>query len=139
MPTKFRNAVKKAYSEKRDDNAAFKIFTEIIIFRSIKGVWKPLDCYSNVSPKEDFALPELFDSKVSSVTGPDAIFDYCKEKAEAFGYKMFGADDKSCWSGDDSEKTYKKYGVSKLCEFSRNTGYGNGQDKNGDVFVYKLA
>lgn len=73
-----------------------------------------------------------------SVAGPDAIFDYCKGKAEATGYKMFGADDKNCWSGDDPENTYNKYGDSILCLFSRKTGHGSGQDKNGDVYVYKL-
>ena len=91
-----------------------------------------------MSPSVAFALPELFDDKVSA-KGPDAIFDYCKEKAEALGFKIFGADNKSCWSGDDTESTYKKYGESKLCEFSRKTGHGSGLDKNGDVFVYKLA
>ena len=104
----------------------------------IKGVWQPLDCFNNVSPSNSFALPELFDKKVSA-KGPDGIFDYCKEKAEALGFKIFGADDKNCWSGEDAENTYKKFGESKLCEFSRKTGNGSGQDKNGDVFVYKLA
>ena len=52
---------------------------------------------------------------------------------------MFGADDKGCWSGDDAESTYDKYGESTLCDFSKQTGHGSGKDKNGDVFVYKLA
>ncbi|KAL9955603.1 hypothetical protein ACROYT_G036947 [Oculina patagonica] len=107
-------------------------------FSKKTGVWKPLDCFNNVSSQDAFALPESFDNKVSSVTGPDAIFDYCKEKAEALGYKMFGADDKSCWSGKDAESTYNKYGESSGCTFSKKTGHGSGQDKNGDVFVYKL-
>ena len=113
--------------------------TQSFIFCFIEGAWQPLDCYNNVSPRDDFALPESFDNNVDSVTGPDAIFDYCKGKAEAFDYKVFGADDKSCWSGGDAEKTYNKYGESKLCDFSKKTGHGSGQDKNGDVFVYKLA
>ena len=89
-------------------------------------------------PREAFALPELFDDKVS-VKGPDAIFNYCKGKAEAFGYKIFGADNESCWSGDDDKNTYKKYGESKLCDFSKRTSNGSGKTANGDVFVYKLA
>ncbi|XP_078346319.1 LOW QUALITY PROTEIN: SCO-spondin-like [Oculina patagonica] len=111
----------------------------MFVYQKKGGVWQPIDCYNNVSPKDDFALPELFDNNVSSVTGPDAIFDHCKGKAEAFGYKTFGADDKSCWSGDEAERTYDKYGESKLCDFNTNTGHGSGQDKNGDVFVYNLA
>ncbi|KAL9955604.1 hypothetical protein ACROYT_G036949 [Oculina patagonica] len=110
----------------------------IFVYQKEGGVWKPLDCFNNVSPQDAFALPESFDNNVGSVTGPDAIFDYCKEKAEALGYKMFGADDKSCWSGDDAESTYNKYGESTGCTFSKKTGHGSGQDKNGDVFVYKL-
>ena len=108
------------------DNPSPKESTSSVLY--IKGVWQPLDCFNNVSPRDDFALPELFDDKVSA-----------KEKAEAFGFKIFGADNKNCWSGDDAENTYKKYGESKLCEFSRKTGHGSGLDKNGDVFVYKLA
>lgn len=104
----------------------------------IKGAWQPLDCFNNVSPSNAFALPELFDNKVSA-KDPDGIFDYCKEKAEALSFKIFGVDDKNCWSGEDVENTYTKYGESKLCEFSRKTGNGSGLDKNGDVFVYKLA
>ena len=91
-----------------------------------------------MSPRAAFALPELFDDKVSSKK-PDAIFNYCKGKAEAFGYKMFGADDKSCWSGDNAKSTYKKYGESKQCDFSKKTGNGSGKSVNGNVFVYELA
>lgn len=103
-----------------------------------QGDWKPVDCFNNVSPPDAFALPKLFDNKVNSVSGPDALFDHCKAKAEALGYKMFGVDDKGCWSGDDSESTYNKYGESSGCKFSKKTGHGSGQDKNGDLFVYKL-
>ena len=91
-----------------------------------------------MSPRDTFALPELFDDKVS-VKGPDAIFNYCKGKAEALGYKIFGADNKSCWSGDDAKNTYKKYGVSKQCDFSKKTGNGSGNTVNGNVFVYEFA
>lgn len=95
-------------------------------------------CYSNKSPTN--ALPDSIDNNVSSLSGPDAIFDHCKGKAESFGYKVFGADDKNCWSGDDAENTYNKYGGSATpCVFSKaNTGHANGRDKFGDVFVYKL-
>ena len=70
----------------------------------IKGVMQPLDYFNNVSASDTFALPELFDDKVGA-KGPDAILDYCKEKAEVFGFKIFGADNKSCWSGDDAKNT----------------------------------
>ena len=85
-----------------------------------------------MSPGDAFALPELFDDKVSA-KGPDAIFNYFKGKAEALGYKIFGADNESCWSGDE------KYGESKLCDFSKRTGNGSGKAVNGGVLVYELA
>ena len=105
---------------------------------SFKADWKPIGCYRNVSRRETFALPELFDDKMSAKS-PDAIFNYCKMKAEALGYKIFGADNKSCWSGDDAKNTYKKYGESKRCDFSKKTGNGSGKTINGDAFVYELA
>ncbi|XP_020605695.1 hemicentin-1-like isoform X2 [Orbicella faveolata] len=110
----------------------------VFVYQKKGGDWEPIGCYSNVSPRDAFALPELFDDKVSA-KGPDAIFNYCKGKAEALGYKIFGADNKSCWSGDEAKNTYKKYGESKLCEFSKRTGNGSGNKVNGDVFVYELA
>ena len=75
-----------------------------------------LGCYSNKSPTN--ALPDSFDSNVSIVKGVEAIFNYCKAKAEAFGYNMFGADNKNCWSGDNAEGTYNTYGVSNLCSIN---------------------
>lgn len=91
-----------------------------------------------MSPRAAFALPESFDNKVTAKS-PDQIFDYCKGKAEALGYKIFGADNKSCWTGKNAKSTYKKYGESKLCDFSKRTGNGSGKTVNGDVFVYELA
>ena len=91
-----------------------------------------------MSPGDTFAFPELFDDKVSA-KGPDAIFNYCKRKAEPLGYKIFGADNESFRSGDNVNNTYKKYGESKLCDFSKKTGNGSGKTVNGGVFVYELA
>jgi len=104
----------------------------IAIYKKNNGVWELLGCYSNKSP--DNALRAM--SSVS-VSGPDAIYDFCKEKAESSGYKLFGVDEKNCWSGD--ENTYNKYGGSDQCDFSKGgTGHASGQDMYGSVFVYKL-
>ena len=103
----------------------------------LSGAWEKMGCYSNKSPTN--ALPDSFDSNVGSVSGPDAIYDYCKAKAKQLGYNLFGADDKNCWSSDDAENNYNKYGVSTQCVFSnKGTGHANGQDVNGDVFVYRF-
>ena len=74
-----------------------------------------------------------------SVSGNEAILEYCSQKAEQFGYKMFGADEKTCWSGDDPENTYNLYGQSTKCSKSKQTGYGSGREFNGDIFVYVLS
>lgn len=99
------------------------------------GEWKTVGCYLNRGPK---ALPQSFDNNVGSVKGNDAIFEYCKEKAEKFGYKIFGADDKTCWSGTDGMNTYNSYGESKKCSVSKKTGYGSGKELNADMFVYEF-
>ncbi|XP_078346432.1 neuropilin-2-like [Oculina patagonica] len=135
----YGKAVGKCGSTRKGLRYGYGAKETMFVYEKNGGTWQPIDCYNNVSPKDEFALPESFDNNVGSVTGPDAIFDYCRGKAEAFGYKMFGADDKSCWSGDDAESTYNKYGESHLCDVNRKTGHGVGKDKNGDVYVYKLA
>ena len=85
------------------------------------------------------ALPNVFDNNVGSVSGPDAIFAYCKAKAESLQLTLFGADVKNCRSGDNAKNTYNKYGHSNRCVFSNaNTGLASGQTKYGSVFVYGL-
>ncbi|XP_073255077.1 thrombospondin-2-like isoform X2 [Porites lutea] len=109
-----------------------------VYLMSKKGDLEQLGCYSNKSPT--YALPDSFDDNVSSVSGADAIFNYCKTKAESSGYKIFGVDDKNCWSDNMKDYRYDKYGKSKqLCLFSNaGTGNAHGQHKYGNVFVYKM-
>ena len=66
------------------------------------------------------------------------MFEYCKAKAEQFGYQTFGVDDKDCWSGGKAEETYDDYGKSTKCSVSK-TGNGSGKELNGDIFVYQLS
>ena len=82
------------------------------------------------------ALPASFDNNVDKIQGNDNVFNHCADKAKSFGYKMFGADDKNCWGGDDAEGTYNKYGESTKCSVSK-SGNGSGQEINGDMFVYR--
>ncbi|KAL9955596.1 hypothetical protein ACROYT_G036938 [Oculina patagonica] len=81
-------------------------FTVYVYKKNDKDEWKAVGCYINNGPK---VLPKPFDNNVSSVSGHDAVFEYCKAKAETFGYKTFGVDDKACWSGDKAEETYDDY------------------------------
>ena len=66
------------------------------------------------------------------------MFEYCKSEAEELGYKIFGVDDKACWSGDSAEDTYDDNGKSIKCPVTFNTGNGSGRNINGDIFVYQL-
>ncbi|XP_078346606.1 uncharacterized protein LOC144631897 [Oculina patagonica] len=111
-------------------------FTVYVYKKNDKDEWKAVGCYINNGPK---VLPKPFDNNVSSVSGHDAVFEYCKAKAETFGYKTFGVDDKACWSGDKAEETYDDYGKSDKCSVSKKTGNGSGKELNGDIFVYHLS
>ena len=83
------------------------------------------------------ALPDAFDKKVGEIQGNDNIFEYCRAKAETSGYKLFGADNKNCWSGDNAENTYDYWGESSRCSVSK-SGNGSGNDDTSDMFVYRL-
>lgn len=98
--------------------------------------WKAVGCYLNSGP---LALPKPFDNNVSSASDNDALFEYCKAKAETFGYETFGVDDRACWSGDKADETYDDYGNSGKCSVSKKTGNGSGKELNGDIFVYQLG
>lgn len=82
-------------------------------------------------------MPDSF-ADVTGLSGPDEIYDLCKMKAEQLGYKLFGATDKNCLSGDDAENTYNTYGGSKRCVFSKGTAHANGRDIDDNMFVYRL-
>ncbi|XP_078346313.1 uncharacterized protein LOC144631689 isoform X2 [Oculina patagonica] len=109
--------------------------TMFVYEKDAQGVWQHKGCYVNKA--SSLALPDSFDNNVSKIQGNDNIFDYCKAKAENFGYKMFGAEDKNCWGGDDAENTYDKYGESLTCSVSK-SGNGSGKEINGDMFVYRF-
>lgn len=106
-----------------------------VIEKDKQGAWNAKGCFVNQSPTQ--ALPDSFDNQVDGVTGNDNIFKYCAEKAETFGYNVFGVDNKNCWSGDKAETTYDDHGVSSKCSVSK-TGNGSGKQLNGDMFVYRL-
>lgn len=82
------------------------------------------------------ALPDSFGSKVSEIQGIKNKLEYCSAEAEKFKYKVFGVDDQNCWSGDEAENTYDKYGESSQCSVKK--GMGIGTQINGDIFVYIL-
>ena len=83
-------------------------------------------------------MPTAFSDISSNVRGNDAMFEYCKSKAEVDGYKTFGVDDKACWSGVLADETYDDNGKSIKCSVTKKTGNGSGRDINGDIFVYQL-
>ncbi|XP_078347947.1 lactadherin-like [Oculina patagonica] len=111
-------------------------FSLYVYRKNDKDAWKAVGCYLNSGPR---ALPKPFDKNVRSVSGNDAVFEYCKAKAEEFAFETFGVDDQACWSGDKAEETYDDYGKSDRCSVSQKTGNGSGKELNGDMFVYQLS
>ncbi|KAL9955598.1 hypothetical protein ACROYT_G036941 [Oculina patagonica] len=109
--------------------------TMFVYKKDASGTWQQKGCYLNKA--SDMALPDSFDKNVGEIQGNDNIFEYCRAKAETFGYKVFGADDKNCWSGDDAENTYDYWGESSKC-FVGKSGNGSGRETNGDMFVYRF-
>ncbi|XP_078346340.1 uncharacterized protein LOC144631705 isoform X1 [Oculina patagonica] len=98
------------------------------------GSWQPLGCFFN-NKESSLALPDSFGSEVGEKQGIKNKFEYCSAEAKKFKYKVFGVDDQNCWSGDDAENTYDKYGESSQCSVKK--GKGIGKQINGDIFVYK--
>ena len=62
-------------------------------------------------------------------------FQACVKRADEEGINLFGMDDKRCWTRDDTEKTYYKFGSSENC--SKNNGKASGLTKSLTVFVYQ--
>lgn len=62
-------------------------------------------------------------------------FQACVKKADEEGINLFGMDDKRCWTSDDTEQTYYKFGSSGNC--SKNHGKASGLTKSLTVFVYQ--
>ena len=82
------------------------------------------------------ALGKSIDNNVEKIQGNDNIFDYFVKEAEIFGHKIFGADNKNCWVGGDTENTYDNFGGSSKCSISK-SGYGSGTALYADMFVYR--
>ena len=62
-------------------------------------------------------------------------FQACVKRADEEGINLFGMDDKRCWTSDDTEQTYYKFGSSGNC--SKNNGKASGLTKSLTVFVYQ--
>ena len=122
------------FSKDIADESAEPSIRALIMLINSTGTWQHKGCYVNQSPKR--ALPVSFDNSVSGNQGNRNVFEHCRDKAESFGYKLFGVDNKNCWSGNDAENTYDDHGVSSEC-YVNNQGYGVGSEINGDVFVYR--
>ena len=81
------------------------------------------------------ALDEYF-LRAGSISQISKRFSACGKEAKAKGIKLFGMDDKRCWTSDDPEKSFKKFGKSGLCMTKKE--YGTGFTKSLTVFVYRM-
>lgn len=110
-------------------------YETMFVYIKEEGEWKQKGCYINKGPI--LALPDSIDDTVENYQGNENIFDHCRKKAESFGYKLFGADDKTCWADKSGKNKYELYGKSSECSIGK-SGKGSGRDVNGDMFVYRF-
>ena len=74
--------------------------------------------------------------RAGSISQIGKRFDACVKEAKAQGIKLFGMDDKRCWTSDNPEKSYDKIGKSGLCKKKKD--YGTGFTESLTVFVYRM-
>ena len=74
--------------------------------------------------------------RAGSISQIGKRFDACVKEAKAQGIKLFGMDDKRCWTSDNPEKSYDKFGKSGLCK--KKKAYGTGFAESLTVFVYRM-
>ena len=82
------------------------------------------------------ALDEYF-LRAGSISQISKRFSACEKEAKAKGIKLFGMDDKRCWTSDDPEKSFNKFGKSGLCKKKKQ--FGTGFTESHTVFVYRMV
>ena len=79
------------------------------------------------------ALDKSF-KRIENIPYINKKFQACVKKAVEEGITMFGIDDKNCWTSDDAEQSYFKFGTSWKCNMN---GKATGLAKYLTVSVYR--
>ena len=88
----------------------------------------PVGCYKNIGREFDEIL-----AKVGIKPSIKSRYSTCVDAADKAGVKVFGLDDKRCWTGDGS---YSKYGSSDQCQKAKKGDLHMGLKDKGTMYVY---
>lgn len=74
---------------------------------------------------------------VENVPSISKRFQACVKRADQEGINLFGMDEERCWTSDDTERSYDKFGSSGKCE--KNNGKASGLTESLTLFVYQKS
>nr|XP_058951355.1 uncharacterized protein LOC131778889 [Pocillopora verrucosa] len=92
--------------------------------------WKPVGCFKNSDRALDVVL-----ERVGSKNSISARYAACTSAANSEDVALFGMDDRRCWTGENAESTFSKYGTSGQCKTKN--GLGSGLSESETMFVYE--
>lgn len=92
--------------------------------------WKPVGCFKNSDRALDVVL-----ERVGSKKSISARYAACTSAANSADVALFGMDDRRCWTGENAESTFSKYGTSGQCKTKN--GLGSGLSESETMFVYE--
>ena len=75
--------------------------------------------------------------KVGSKPSIGSRYSACKTAVDETGATLIGLDDKRCWTSQDPNVSYSKYGSSSQCKENKGKA-GNGLAEYGTVSVYQM-
>ena len=75
--------------------------------------------------------------KVGSKPSIASRYSACKAAADETGATLISLDDKRCWTSQDPNVSYSKYGSSSQCKENKGK-VGNGLAEYGTVSVYQM-
>jgi len=94
--------------------------------------WKAVGCYKNIG----HALDDVI-AKAGSNTGISRHYAACENAADQAGILMFGLDERKCWTAENAERVYSKYGSSENCRTNKKGNLRCGLNAAGTMFVYE--
>ena len=83
------------------------------------------------------ALDEHF-LRAGNIRAMGKRYSACVKAADEKGITLFGMDDKRCWTSDNPEHSYKKFGKSGQCKKGKGS-LSTGLTKSSTVFVYQKS
>ena len=88
-----------------------------------------MGCFKN----SDRALDVLLE-RVGSKPSISARYKACTSVANSEGVTLFGMDDRRCWTGQNAQRAFSKYGTSGQCKTKK--GLSGGLSESETIYVY---